>query len=511
MSAPPQFFSALSLPRALGEARPWFTSRSRAVLVWIVLLCGLLAGMAQPVSAQAPFDSLRASVALFGAAGSDGDLPFWLATNQHGTVDPTSANAGARLGLHRPFVETSGFDYAFGATLLGRASRHGTATVHELYGRLQYWRLRLTVGRKEQSVGRVDTSLSIGSVTRSQNASPLPRVSVSSDGYVGVPGTGDGLALKGYFAYGRLESDRFVEDALVHEKHLYARLLPPDFPVNAYAGVTHHVQWGGTSPLVGPRDASLGQGIDVAVGGDVFARGDFDSSIDAVGANHLAMYDFSLSVDLGELRGLAYRQFYHEDTASFRFRNPWDGLWGVSLRRDDSEALVTGILWEHLRMTRHNAKFSEGQERGADSYYNHSIYSGGWTYQGRTLGNPFLTTASMTPGFDDSIPGITNNIVVAQHLGLEGHLGAGLSYKLLGTYSRNYGAQNVCQTSACTSQSDERTDRRDQWSFRLDVSGPLSQQHNLQFRVSAALDTGEFYEERVGGSFALLWRGPMGR
>ena len=224
------------------------------------------------------------------------------------------------------------------------------------------------------------------------------------------------------------------------------------------------------------------------------------------------MYDFSVSVDLGGLQGLAYRQFYHEDTASLRFRNPWDGLWGASLRRADSEeALVTGLLWEHLRMTRHNAKFSEGQERGADSYYNHSIYGGGWTYQGRTLGNPFLTPASLTPGFDDSIPGIANNIVVAQHVGLEGHLPAELSYTLLGTYSRNYGAQNVCATPACTGRNDERTDRRDQWSFRLDVRGPLLQQHNLQFRVSAALDTGEFYDERVGGSFALLWQGPVGR
>lgn len=467
--------------------------------------------MAQPVSAQAPLDSLRASAALFGAAGSNGDLPFWLAANQQGTVDPTSANAGVRVGLRHPFAAKSGFDYAFGGTLLGRASRYGTATVHELYGQLQYWRLQLTVGRKEQSVGRVDTSLSLGSVTRSRNASPLPRVSLSSNGYVGLPGTGGGLAVKGYFAYGRLESDRFVEKALLHEKYLYVRFLPPDLPVNAYAGIAHHVQWGGTSPLDGPRDASFGQGLDVAIGGDVFARGSYDSSTDAVGANHLAMYDFSLSADLGEVRGLAYRQFYHEDTPSFLFRNPWDGLWGVSLRRKDSDALVTGILWEHLRMTRHNAKFSEGQERGADTYYNHSLYHGGWTYQGRTLGNPFLTPARTTPGFDDSIPGITNNIVVAQHVGLEGHLTAGLFYELLGTYSRNYGAQGVCQTSACTSRGDERTDRRDQWSFRFNVRGPLSQQHNLRFRVSAALDTGEFYEERVGGSFALLWQGPLGR
>lgn len=475
------------------------------MVLWIALVCGLLAGSLRPASAQGLPDSLRTTTTLYGAGGSGGTLPFWLAANRHGTVDPTSTNVGVRAGLHRPFTETSGLDYAFGAELLGRASQHSTATLHQLYGRLQYWKLRLTVGRKEQSIGRVDSSLSLGSVTRSRNTSPLPRVSVSSNGYVAVPGTNDGLGVKGYFAYGRLESNRFVEEALVHEKYLYLRLLPPEFPVNGYAGIAHHAQWGGTSPLDGPRDASFGQGLNVAFGGDVFARGSFDSSTNAVGANHLAMYDVSLSVDLGGLRGRAYRQFYHEDTASFRFRNPWDGLWGVSLQRSASDAFVTGILWEHLRMTRHNAKFSEGQERGADTYYNHSLYHGGWTYQGQTLGTPLLTPARLTPGFDESIPGIGNNIVVAQHVGLEGHLGAGLSYTLLSTYSRNYGAQGVCQSAACTRRGDERTDRRDQWSFRMGVRGPLSQQYNLRFRVSAALDTGELYQERVGGAFALIW------
>lgn len=171
------------------------------------------------------------------------------------------------------------------------------ATVHELYGRLQYRKLRLTVGRKEQSIGRVGTSLSLGSVTRSRNAAPLPRMSVSSDGYVGISGTGGGPAFKGYFAHGRLESDRFVEDALLHEKYLYVRFLPPDLPVNASAGIAHHVQWGGTSPLDGPRDASFGQGLDVAIGGDVFARRD-TAAVEVEAPNHLAMYDFSVGVDL---------------------------------------------------------------------------------------------------------------------------------------------------------------------------------------------------------------------
>ena len=442
------------------------------------------------------------------AAGSTGErLPFWLSANRYGTVDPASANAGLRLGVHRPFTDDSGFNYAVGAEVLGRASRNGTVTVHELYGRLRYGGVQLTVGRREQMRGRVDTSLSLGSVTRSRNTSPLPRVSVSTDGYVPVPGTGDGLAVRGHLSHGWLESGRFVEDALLHEKSLYLRLLPPEYAVTAHAGTAHHVQWGGTSPSFGSRDASFRKWIDIAFGGDIFARGSFNSAVEGVGANHLAMYDFSLDVDLGGARGFVYRQFYHEDITSLWFRNEWDGLWGVGLRHTDRPALVEALLWEHFRLTRQNARFSVGEERGADRAYNHSIYRGGWTYQGRTLGVPLVTPASATPGLSSNLPGIGNSIVVAHHVAMEGTFAPALSYTLYGTYSRNYGAQGVCETPRCKNTSDQRTDRRDQWSFLAEVQGPLPAVEGLTYSAAVAVDTGEFYNERIGVRVGLTWRG----
>ncbi|MFB6273276.1 MAG: capsule assembly Wzi family protein [Salinibacter sp.] len=474
-------------------------------LLWMGLVCMIVAGSPAPAAAQAPSDSLRASVTLFGAAGSSGDLPFWLRANRHGTVDPTSANAGLRLGAHRRFAGTDGLDYAVGTELLARASHNATVTAHELYGQLRYWKLQFTAGRKEQSIGRVDTTLSLGSTTHSRNAAPVPRISISSVGYVTVPWTGGGLAFKGYLGHGWLEEDRFVRNALLHEKYLYARLLPPDSPINAYAGITHHAMWGGDSPERGPQASSFREWVDITFGTDVLTNYRPNAESRISNANHLAMYDFSLSADLGGVQGLVYRQFYHEDIASFNFRNVWDGLWGVSLRRDDPSALVNAVLWEHLRMTRHNARWDLGQSRGADSYYNHYVYESGWTYQDRTLGTPLLTSASTTPGVGDEALGVANNIVVAHHVGVEGHLGAGLSYQLLGTYSRNYGANSLCD--GCEYG---RRDRRDQYSFRLEVRGPLSERYNLWVRVAAAVDTGEFYDDRMGGSFALTWRRPLG-
>jgi hypothetical protein len=395
--------------------------------------------------------------------------------------------------------------------VLGRASQSGTVAVQQLYGRLRYGPAQLTAGRRARVVGRIDTSLSMGSVTWSQNAPPPARISVSSNGYVPVPGTGNGVALKGSLTHGWLGEDRFVQNAFLHAKQLYLRLRLPGLPATAHAGLTHHAQWGGTSPLYGSLDASLSEWTRVALGSNVFSRSgrDADSPAESTKANHLAMYDFGLDVALGELHARVYRQFYHEDVASLNFRNVWDGLWGVSLRRE-GPAFVDALLWEHLRMTRHNARFSAGEERGADTYYNHVNYRGGWTYQGRTLGIPLLLPAAQTPGLSENLPGIGNNIVVAHHIGFEGHLTPVVTYQVVGTYGRNYGAQGVCKTPACELRVDRRTSRRDQWSFHVDIRGPVINRYNLSFHTAAAFDTGEFYEERFGLRLGLIWQGSYG-
>ena len=465
------------------------------------LLGLVISGNGNALYAQEEPSPWTHSATLFASGSTSGSLPFWLYANQYGVPDPQSANTGLRLRTQRTFKQ-GGLEYEVGAELIGRASTHSTAYLHELYGQVQYRGLRLTAGRHEQMIGRLDTHLSLGGVTWSTNAPPIPKVSISTDGYLSIPGTGDALAVRGYFAQGWLENDRFVQNALLHEKYLDIRILPPSAPVRAHVGMAHHAMWGGTHPQRGPQPSGFIDWAYVVRGRSRVT----DTGARATGINQLASYDFGLDATLGTLQARLYRQFYHEDTPSLWFRNPWDGIWGLHLRREDSSGLVTALLWEHLRMTRHNAKFSEGQERGEDIYYDHTVYRGGWTYQGRTLGVPLLTTPSTTPGFDDALPGMANTIVVAHHLGLEGMLRPNLSYQLLGTYSRNYGAQGVCATPACRVQTDRRTDRKDQYSVRVALRTPLLDNRNLWLRTAVAFDTGELYDDRMGLSVQLTWK-----
>lgn len=159
-------------------------------------------------------------------------------------------------------------------------------------------------------------------------------------------------------------------------------------------------------------------------------------------------------------------------------------------------------------MTRQFARFARGQERGDATYYHHGFYRDGWTYHGRTLGNPLITPAARTPGLQADLVGIGNSIVLAHHVGLEGHLDTNFFYRLLGTYSRNYGAQAVCSSPTCELRIDRRREQTDQFSFRLEVRGPLARQHNLWLRTAIAIDPGAFYDDRIGASVSLTWRKP---
>ena len=141
-------------------------------LLGVGACAGLLLATSPGARAQG-LGSIEVQAGSFATASTGERLPFWLGANQRGAVDPTSTNAGLRLGAYRPFEESPGLKYAFGADVLGRASQNGTVAVQELYGRLRYGPAQVTVGRRGRVVGRIDTSLSMGSVTWSQNA---PRV-----------------------------------------------------------------------------------------------------------------------------------------------------------------------------------------------------------------------------------------------------------------------------------------------------------------------------------------------
>ena len=194
-----------------------------------------------------------------------------------------------------------------------------------------------------------------------------------------------------------------------------------------------------------------------------------------------------------------YHQHYIETGPAARFRNPYDGLWGGVLKWTDRPRLVNGLLYEYIHSLRQGSKYSEGEPRGADNYYNNFIYRSGWTYHGRSLGVPLLFS-------DGDHDGVVNNLLVGHHVGLEGVIAPRLHYKTLLTYSRNYGARDGCGGGGCSENPMLLTPRRDQLSFLFEMHGPLLPRYQLYFNAALGADVGEVHPDNVGVMVGLVWR-----
>ncbi|MCS3755659.1 capsule assembly Wzi family protein [Salinibacter ruber] len=448
---------------------------------------------------------IQTEVSVFGAGASTYDLPFWLDANQFGRFDREGATLGTRLAAQRPFEGgDEGIDYSVGIAAVGRASEHSTLHAQQLYGQLRYRAVQVTAGWKKRTIGRVDTARSLEGITLSQNATPLPKVSVSTDGYVSVPGMNDFLGVKGYLAHGWMERDRVVRDALLHEKYGYLRILPPDSPVTLHAGLIHHALWGGTpsEAVAGREQGAFRDGLEQF--GRVFfaARGSGE-----VGPDHMGNYDFSVDFKTGPVEGQVYRQFFFEDAPGLWFRNVWDGLWGLSLRRTGEPALLDAVLYEHFRLIKQGSSSLRNEVEGGNDAFTHNLFRSGWTYQGRMLGLPLVTPPGNTPGVPDEHPGIANSLVIAHHMAIEGTLRPGLSYRLTGTYSENSGGTEVCGDPECADVIDRRFSRTGQWSFLVEAFGGVPGVEQLSYELGVAVDTGDFRKESVGVRFGLTWRG----
>lgn len=449
--------------------------------------------------AQSSTWSYEAGVAALAASSST--LPFWLANNRFGTVDATSANVIARSGMEYDRRGHSRFAYRMRGRLLARQSDRATVYIHELFGQVTHPQFVVRAGLYEDQYGMVDSLLSLGSMMWSRNTTPMPKIAVFTNGFLPIRGTGGFVSVSGRFGHGWFTREAFVDRALLHEKYFYIRLFSPDAPVRLYGGLIHNVVWGGVHPVAGPLATSAIDFFRVA-----FAQAGDDLQFEAENSlgNTVAAYDTQVELDLSGLDVSLYREFYIETGAALLFRNAQDGLWGLRLTFDRPAGPFEAVLWEHVNTKKQSRRKGTSDTRGRDTYYNNALYRDGWTYRGRTIGVPLIRT-------DGIRPGVTNNLLVAHHLGVAGRLGRSMPFLLLATFSRNYGAGNICRDPSCLMSTSELTGRRDQVSLLAQLSGRLRSPENLYLEAALATDVGRFSRDTFGASIGVRWQGTIGR
>lgn len=410
-------------------------------------------------SLQAQEGTLHGSIETQGILTSKNTVPFWMRSNQFGSVPLPGASGSLVATIRKEYDSSSDklVDWGAGGEVRGDLGSGSRLTLIEGYGKLRVSIFELKAGRMKEIMGLVDTTLSSGAFAVSGNALGIPKVDLSIPNFFRLPFFGGLLSFKGNAAHGWLGQQPVIPSKLVkeantyfHQLSFYGRLGKPDWKLQLLAGFNHEVYWGNEQSIYGKNwGLSVPKTFEYVVIGKTWKGS-------KVG-NHLGSIDLGLQYDFGQVRLLAYRQNFYDEGALAKLANIVDGLNGISLvNKDDEEEPDYYPVQRHdtyhvfhwhkivveLFYSKNQAGYpwSKRTRSGDENYYNNNTYPLGWSYKGMGLGNPFVTPYTTTRKTlpNDTTDFFNNNRVIALYAGMEGSF---LDYRFTakGSYSMNYG------------------------------------------------------------------------
>lgn len=423
-----------------------------------------------------------------GASISSGrQNPFWFVSNQFGrqSVKPASGFLSAQVAA---LDDTSrNIDYTYGLELFDRFDGDNEFQVHQAYFKLKLHFLQFRIGKCEESYGNQDSILSSGSALWSKNARPMPKVATGTNGYVNVPCTKGYLKLNGLLSHGWFGEDGYVKNVYLHHKYLYLK-LGGSLPVNITWGLQHYAMWGGKDPVLGTMPKNLDAYMRVFFN----QRGNPDnpntSEYDTLNrlGNHLGSRNYAIDIRLQRVKISVYYQTIFEDNSGFKKHFMRDGLWGIVLKKRDNDNIFNSILYERFYSMYQSGSLKPDHNlwsTGFDNYFNHFLYRSGWTYHGYTIGSPFITSPVLN---DEKSTGITNNRVIAHHIGIAGKINV-VNYRILATWSRNYGTYPA-----------PFAETRHSGSLFFQFSNDYTRSKGFETVLQFGLDRGEMYGNNMG-------------
>ncbi|MCP9753604.1 hypothetical protein EGI26_00320 [Lacihabitans sp. CCS-44] len=439
-------------------------------LLRIILLMLCTVWCSEPLFAQKN-KKAKYSVELGGFYSINNTIPFWLRSNQFGAFPNTDntvlfrQNLESRKDTSRANFKTS---YCFDMVLF--VGSQAKIVIPEAYYRVDYKKLALTAGRKKQVHGLVDSTLSSGSITWSGNSLPLPEIQLSVPEYTKV--LFPFLSFKGHFSHAWFGNQTSVKGYYLHQKSLYGRIGRPNSKVKLYGGILHHAQWGGTPKYGIPDWDTRYVNGKFPTGWYVyrnillpFSNPSNDSLVNPNTSpydyenrygNHLGQIDMGGELNLKRLRMLFYKQIIFETGQTFSsLTNIDDGLYGISVSSLNSESRINKVVFEFLHTTNQGLYRSgllrligfQGKHYGRNQnfYFNHGQYFEGWSYNGLTIGSPFLIP-NPDIRYENKDNGLiqlyaNNNNIKAGYLGMTNKLNT-IRLESRMSFSRNYGTGN---------------------------------------------------------------------
>ncbi|WP_221393992.1 capsule assembly Wzi family protein [Dyadobacter sp. NIV53] len=445
----------------------------------------------------------------------DSDTPFWIRTNQYGIIPGHSPFGIIQLNLYRDYKKPDSiskvkrkFDWGFVVNPVVTYDKENKSriVIPEAHVKIRFKNIEFYAGRKRDVMGLGDSTLSSGFYAVSGNALPIPKIQISTVGYVPVA-FHKFLAINAGFAHGWINTPPYIYGARLHQKYLYFRFGKPVSKTKFYFGVNHQVTWAGHSDY-------LRRNPDLAINGQLpnewnlfpyvvlgytpknwFKKAGYTSFDSYRIGNHVGSYDAALETKINGDKLLLYYQHAYEDVSSLLFKNAPDGLWGANwqLHSNSNHSFkLTRLTLEFLTTTNQSGTqfYIPGSiYQGADNYFNHSQYTEGYSYQGATIGTPFITPGKDLDQSKHLAPRFfPNNRINMFYLGAQGKYHESLLLTLRTSYSQNFGMPG-----------DSFSPSRGQFSSLLSAQLSVKNWYNTTLIAKLSMDKGKLFNDSYGG------------
>jgi hypothetical protein len=426
-------------------------------------------------------------------------LPFWHSSNQLGVYDKSSSIISESFK-----GKNNLFEYNFIVFL-------NPSNFSKLYipiasiNNNNNNNYQLKVGRWIDSLTN-ESILSTGSLLISKNALPITKISLRTNEYKKFSIFNFQFSMKAGLSHGWMSKERYIKAPLLHEKFLYIN-KPFKNQMTLRVGLVHEAIWGGETEKHGKQSQSLNDYLRVFTFSSGSKSSLIQEQINTLG-NHLGVWDivfikikknieFKLYYQHPFEDGSGAYQHFFDELKALRFPSKsFDGLFGIEIINNNSK-LFNILLYEYLNTMYQSGPYAASDSTyGWDNYYNHYIYQSGWVNEGRVIGNPLFTLGSNF-GHYNNLNYIINNRIKSHHIGISGNISKMIEYKLLFTYSKNYGTYY---------DQNRFYDQNKLYKFEGGVN-QLSQLFefsfkdiwkNLDMQISYAEDRGQLLDERKG-------------
>lgn len=399
---------------------------TRLIFLFFIISLRALGQESVPDSSRSVLHQLKTETGILISAKDR--LPFWLKANNSNRFTDHSANSIYQL------LDYSGSYQLIDKLRIGWELESIVNLREKLIGRFVQANIRIETnylvikgGYDEELFGLNDSTLSIGNLVYGNNARPLPKISISTNGWKKSPVLGKVFTYRAYLAHGQFEDNRFQSGAFLHQKYFYLRGRGFKNRLSLIFGLNHNAQWGGSNSLAeSAQPAGIKNLTKIFIGSSGGNDALLTDQLNALG-NHLGSYDMRGSFDFKNFKISNYWQFLWEDKSGLTPFNWRDGLMGVSIDLKN-KGILQKINLEIVRTNDQNAQKVANDGTPIfepDNFFNNGIYRTGWSYHNTVIGNP--TFLILNP--ESTSTSRIKNSINAFNIGVSGNSG-NLSYRL---------------------------------------------------------------------------------